>query len=78
MRFVGLNLRLLLLLLLLLVLVSRSVEPHAISDQVQYRRIDFRSWSLVGPIISRSEATEVDVPQRVMYFQLLPLLFKLV
>jgi hypothetical protein len=56
---------------LLLLLVSGFVEPRAISNQVQYHRIDFMSWSLVCPIISRSEGTEVDVRQRVMFLQLL-------
>ena len=52
-------------------LVSGFAEPRAISYKVQYHRIDFMSWSLVCPIISRFGGTEVDVRQRVMFFQLL-------
>jgi hypothetical protein len=54
--------------LLILPHITVFAEHRAISHKVEYHRIDFMSCSLVCPIISRSESTEVDGRQRAMFF----------
>ena len=46
--------------LLILPHITVLAEPRAVFHKVEYHRIDFMSCSLVCPIISRSEGTEVD------------------